>query len=199
MSRDGARALLRQSDTWADRAQRERGKRWVTGSDELYLLAGYPIPGPEHYGDFAQIENGVGAVTYLRKRVLDGLADVPRLDGLRIGVITGTAMAPLMPDLLDALHQHTGAQFELIPAVNSLFGPTIGTAGLLVGADIERSLAGRDDLDFALIPAETLNDNGVFLDDRSFTDVRNAAPIPVAASYDFIDALSSDLVQAVHS
>jgi putative radical SAM enzyme (TIGR03279 family) len=199
MSREGALALLRQADAWSERALRERGSRWVSGSDELYLLAGVPLPGPEHYGDFAQIENGVGAVTYLRKRVRDGLVELPRLDGLSIGVVTGTAMAPLLPELLDALHAQTGARFELIPAVNSLFGPTIGTAGLLVGADIERSLAGRDDLDLALIPAETLNDNGVFLDDRSFDDVRDAASMPVAASYDFIDALSSGLVPAVRS
>ena len=199
MTRDGARALLHQSDAWAERALRERGKRWVTGSDELYLLAGYPLPGPEHYGDFAQIENGVGAVAYLRKRVREGIGALPRLDGLSIGVVTGTAMAPLLPELLAALCDQTGARFELIPAINSLFGPTIGTAGLLVGADIERSLAGRDDLDLALIPAETLNDNGVFLDDRSFAGIRDASPIPIAASYDFIDALSSDRVPAVLS
>ena len=68
---------------------------------------------------------------------------LPRLDGRRIGVVTGTSMAPLMPELLDAIGGATGARFELIAMENSLFGPTTTTAGLLVGADIRRALADR--------------------------------------------------------
>src|SRR5213595_1608339 len=52
-----AGALLDVTSRWSTRARRERGEAWVFGSDELYLLAGRPLPGPEHYGDFAQIEN----------------------------------------------------------------------------------------------------------------------------------------------
>ena len=73
------------------------------GSDELYLLAERALPDAEHYGDFSQIENGVGAVASLRERVRDGLCALPRLDGKRIGVVTGVSMAPLMPELLEQL------------------------------------------------------------------------------------------------
>jgi NifB/MoaA-like Fe-S oxidoreductase len=162
----------------------------VFGSDELYLLAGLELPGPEHYGDYSQIENGVGAVTALRERVADGIGELPRLDGKRIGVVTGTSRAALMPPLLERIAEQTGATFELIPAVNSLFGPTTTTAGLLVGADIRRALDGRSDLDLALIPAECINDAGVFLDDEPFVDVRESLPMPVYPSYDFIDVLA---------
>jgi hypothetical protein len=99
-------------------------------------------------------------------------------------------MAPLMPELLERLTSATGARFELIVSENSLFGPTITTAGLLVGADISRMLAGRSDLDLALIPAESINEDGVFLDDVRFLDVREALPMPVYPSYDFVDALT---------
>src|SRR5688572_29861904 len=133
MDRDTAAALLAHVERWEARALAERGDRWVYGSDELYLLAGRELPGEEHYGDFPQIENGVGSVTALRARVRDGLERLPRLEGRRIGVVTGTSMAPLMPDLLDRLSARTGARFELIPVVNTLFGPTTTTAGLLVG------------------------------------------------------------------
>ena len=81
------------------------------------------------------------------------------------------------------------AQHELIVAENSLFGPTTTTAGLLVGADIRRVLADRHDLDVALIPAESINDDGLFLDDDPFEAVRAALPMPVHPSYDFLDAL----------
>ncbi len=187
-----ARSILESVDRWALRAERERGEPWVYGSDELYLLAGRPLPLAAHYRDFAQIENGVGAVTSLRDRVRDGVSRLPRLEGRRIGVVTGSAMVSLMPELLDQLTAATGAFFDLIPIVNTLFGPTVTTAGLLVGADISRALAERTDLDFVLIPAETINDAGLFLDDQSFVSVRESLPMPVYPSYDFIDVLAHE-------
>ena len=190
MGAERAGGLLRVVERWAERAREDRGDPWVFGSDELYLLSGTPLPAAEHYGDFSQIENGVGAVASLRERVREGATSLPRLDGRRIGVVTGTSMAPLMPELFEQLESVTGAKFVLIPTTNSLFGPTTTTAGLLVGADIRRALDGRGDLDIALIPAETINDGGLFLDDQRFIDVREALPMPVYPSYDFIDVLS---------
>jgi putative radical SAM enzyme (TIGR03279 family) len=190
MSQDNARAILDATNRWAERALREREQRWVFGSDELYLLAGEPLPPAEFYGDFDQVENGVGAVSLLRRRVRDGIADLPRLDGKRIGVVTGISMGALLPPILERLEKQTGATFELIPTMNSMFGPTTTCAGLLVGADIRRALADRRDLDFALIPAETMNDNRIFLDDDTFDAVASSLSIPVYPSYDFIDVLA---------
>ncbi|MFL5561201.1 MAG: DUF512 domain-containing protein [Gemmatimonadaceae bacterium] len=192
MDAENAGRILERVDAWEARALAERGERWVYGSDELYMLSGRPLPDAEHYGEFPQIENGVGAVAALRARIANHVHELPRLDGRRIGVVTGRAMAPLMPQLLAQLTRQTGAHFELIPVVNSLFGPTVTTAGLLVGSDIRRALADRTDLDLALIPAETINDAGVFLDDESFLAVRESLPMPVYPSYDFIDALAPE-------
>jgi putative radical SAM enzyme (TIGR03279 family) len=193
MGRDSAESLLQAIDRWAERARAERGESWVYGSDELYLLAERPLPTAEYYGEFPQIENGVGAVAALRQRVRDGLDSLPRLDGRRIGVVTGVSMAALMPELLDQISAATGAHFELMIAENSLFGPTTTTAGLLVGADIRRVLSERRDLDLALIPAECINDGGVFLDDESFIALREDMPMPVFPSYDFIDVLTHEI------
>ncbi|MEP6550593.1 MAG: DUF512 domain-containing protein [Gemmatimonadales bacterium] len=187
-----ARVILEQVERWGERALRERGETWVFGSDELYMLADRELPGADHYGEFAQIENGVGSVTSLRMRVAAGLGRVARHDGQRIGVVTGLAMAPLMGPLLDKLSEASGAHFELIVAENSLFGPTITTAGLLVGKDIMTALADRHDLSIALIPAETINEDSVFLDDFTLESVRASLPMPIFPSYDFIDVLESE-------
>jgi len=192
MDRDTARAILVQVERWGMRAMKERGETWVFGSDELYMLAERELPGAEHYGEFAQIENGVGSVTSLRMRVAAGLERLPRRDGQRIGVVTGLAMAPLMQPLLESMSAVSGAEFELIVAENSLFGPTITTAGLLVGKDILRALQNRRDLDIALIPAETINEDSVFLDDYTLESVRASLPMPIFPSYDFIDILESE-------
>jgi NifB/MoaA-like Fe-S oxidoreductase len=192
MDRDTARAILLQVERWGVRAMKERGETWVFGSDELYMLAERELPGAEHYGEFAQIENGVGSVTSLRMRVAAGLERIPRRDGQRIGVVTGLAMAPLMQPLLESMRAVSGAEFELIVAENSLFGPTITTAGLLVGKDILRALENRRDLDIALIPAETINEDSIFLDDYTLENVRASLPMPIFPSYDFIDILESE-------
>ncbi len=189
MDRDTARVILEQVERWGERALCERGETWVFGSDELYMLADRELPGADHYGEFAQIENGVGSVTSLRMRVAAGLGRVARRDGQRIGVVTGLAMAPLMGPLLEKLSEASGAHFELIVAENSLFGPTITTAGLLVGKDIMTALADRHDLGLALIPAETINEDSVFLDDFTLESVRASLPMPIFPSYDFIDVL----------
>ena len=191
MDRTKALELLEVSERWAARAMRERGHAWVYGSDELYLLAGRELPPVEYYGELHQIENGVGSVSALRARVRNHVQELPWLGPIRIGVVTGTSMAPLMPELLERISARTGAELVLIPTENSLFGPTTTTAGLLVGADIRRALGERDDLDLALIPAETINDSGVFLDDQTFEDVRASFAYPVHPSYDFIDVLRS--------
>ena len=189
MDVETSRTLLAAVDRWAQRARDERGHSWVYGSDELYLLAETPLPDADYYGDFPQIENGVGSVASLRMRVREGLSTLPRLEGRRIGVVTGVSMAGMMPELLDQLTEATGASFQLIVMENALFGPTTTTAGLLVGADIRRALADRHDLDLALIPAECINDHGVFLDDEPFIALREQMSMPVYPSYDFIDAL----------
>ena len=190
MDQPTALALLETSQRWAARALKERGHAWVYGSDELYLLAERELPPVSHYGDLAQIENGVGSISALRARVAEHAKDLPWLGKMRIGVVTGTSMAPMMPELLDQIAGVTGAELVLIPTENSLFGPTTTTAGLLVGADIRRALADRRDLDVALIPAECINGAGIFLDDTSFESLRGEFPMPVHPSYDFIDVLS---------
>ncbi|MDA1081341.1 MAG: DUF512 domain-containing protein [Gemmatimonadetes bacterium] len=191
MDSDMALALLTTAEEWGAKARAERGATWVFGSDELYLLAGRDLPAAEFYGDFEQVENGIGAVASLRARLLDGLGRLGRLDGKRIGVVTGASMAPLMPPLIAQLVAATGATFEIIETSNSLFGPTTTAAGLLVGADITRALAGRTDLDLALIPAETINEAGLFLDDSTLDAVRASVSVPIEPSYDFVDVMGA--------
>ena len=190
MDRATAAVLVDATERWSERAFRERGNAWAFGSDELYILAGRRLPEASHYGEFAQIENGVGAVTKLLQTVRDNADTLPRLDGKRIGIVTGTSLGrTYMPELVGRLREATGASFEIIMVENSLFGPTTTVAGLLPGADIVRALRGRADLDVALIPAESINDDGLFLDDASVASVRKQVPVPVHPSYDFLDVL----------
>ena len=183
------RAALTLVGRFATRALAERGFPWCYGADDLYLQAGVPLPPAEWYGDFEQRENGVGAVRYLQTQIAAARDRLPDLAGTRIGVVTGTAMGPLMPQVLAEVAAVTGAQFELVVVENALFGPSVTTAGLLPAAAIEAALRGRDDLDLVLLPAEAVNDDLIFMDDVRADDLSVRVPMPVRLSSDFADVL----------
>lgn len=187
----GASAALATVRGWERRARAERGAGWVYGSDELYLLAGEPFPPAGAYDGFPQMENGVGAVRYLEGLIAAELETLPAMPGRRVLVCTGTAMGTLMPEVLPALEAATGATFELSVLENTYFGASVTTAGLLPGADFRRALADRGDCAFALLPAESVNDDGIFVDDVPLATLVAEAPMPVRLSYHFTDALGT--------
>ena len=90
--------------------------------------------------------------------------------------------------VLEPLARISGARFELIPVVNTLFGASVTTAGLLPGGALRDALVGRE-LDLALLPGESVNDDGLFIDNMSFERLRAAVPMEVRLSKDFADAL----------
>ena len=195
-TRDECRAALATVDTFGARGMIERGTPWCYGADDLYLQAEQALPPAEWYGDFEQRENGVGAVRYLQTRIR-AAGDVLQNDdwrGKRIAVVTGTAMGPLLPQVTADLTAATGAEFEILALENSLFGSSVTTAGLLPGKDVLAALADRSDLDLALLPAESVNDDLLFMDDMEAHDLAAQLPMPVKLSYDFVDALVGEEV-----
>jgi putative radical SAM enzyme (TIGR03279 family) len=190
LTQDECRSALAVVDGFASRALAARGNPWVFGADELYVRAGEALPGPEWYGDFEQRENGVGAVRYLQQRSAGGRGGYVGWSGKRIGVVTGTAMAALMPPVVADLSRESGAEIEIIPVTNSLFGPSVTTAGLLPGRAIAAALEPRVDLGLALVPAESVNDDLLFMDDLHAHALAERVPMEVRLSYDFADVLA---------
>jgi len=176
-------------DARAAIAQQERGVNWAYGADELYNRAGIELPPESAYGAFDQIENGVGAVRYLQRQVREDAGALRGWEGRRIGIVTGTAMAPLMPMVSETLLRESGATFEVIAVENTLFGRSVTCAGLLPGAAIREALMGRNDLDLALIPGEALNDDGLFMDSMAYRTLADAVPVEVRPSKHFSDAM----------
>jgi len=188
-TREECRAALERVERWSVRARHERQKTWAFAADELYLRADSPLPDPEHYDGFEQVENGIGSVRYLQQRIREGREGLADWRGQRIGILTGSSMAGLMPQVLEPLREATGAHFELIPLANPLFGATVSCAGLLPGAAFRAALERRSDLDLALIPAESLNDDGKFMDDLTLEGLQHGLPVEVRPSYCFTDVL----------
>lgn len=192
-TREECRRAIEQLERWARRARAERGITWAFAADEMYLRAGMELPGAEHYDEFQQVENGIGAVRYLQKRIAEDRDALVDWRGRKIAVLTGSSMAGLMPQVLEPLTAVTGATFELLPLKNTLFGESVSCAGLLPGAAFRMALSGRKDLDLALIPAESLNENGLFMDDLTLAGIQATSPVEIRPSYHFTDALDTPL------
>jgi NifB/MoaA-like Fe-S oxidoreductase len=187
------RAAIAQVEAAASRAWRERGEPWCQGADELYLRAGVELPPASSYGSFDQVENGVGSVRWLQEQVREGAGSLASWSGARIAVVTGTSMAPLMGMVLEPLCAATGASFELVTVENDLFGTRVTTAGLLSGTAMMQALQHVQGADLALLPGESVNDDGLFIDSVSVAALAAEAPMPVRISRNFVDALTRPL------
>jgi len=187
------RAAVEIVEAAAARAKAERGIIWAYGADELYLRALLPLPPAEAYGSFDQVENGVGSVRWLQEQVREGADAMKGWQGRRIAVVTGTSMGPLMPMVLGPLSEATGATFELVVVENDIFGKRVTTAGLLSGGAMRDALQKLEGIDLALLPGESVNDAGLFIDSMSVAALAEAVPMPVRLSRSFVDALMEPL------
>ena len=185
------RTAVSQLTVWQERALTERGTPWVYGADELYLRADLPLPPEASYGDFEQVENGVGSVRFLQRRIREEAGLFGEWAGRRIGVVTGASMGRLMPQVLAPLEEASRARLELIVVPNGLFGSRVTTAGLLPGKSIAEALANRNDFDLILLPGECLNDDHLFIDNMSADELAAEVPVPLRFSKDFSDALET--------
>lgn len=170
---DEAAQAIAQVDRARRRALAERGIGWAYVADEMYHIAGAPLPDRAYYDDWPLTENGVGAVREFideAEAALDG--GLPRLDGRRIAVVTGTRMAEIIGPLAPRLAAATGSTIEVVPVLNGMFGETVTTAGLLPGRDVAAAVEARGAFDAVLIPAEALNDDELFIDDLPLAELR---------------------------
>jgi putative radical SAM enzyme (TIGR03279 family) len=176
-----ARALVATVELWQRRWRAEMGSRFVFLADEIYLLAGLPVPAAATYEGFPIAEDGIGLV----RRFEDGFARAvargrrPR-PASALTVVSGEMFAPRLSALLAGAGVDPAA-VRVAPILNDFFGRAIGVAGLLTGRDIQRHLAIRSDLGRAvLIPAVALRDaDGVFLDDLTPADLARDLGVPV--------------------
>jgi NifB/MoaA-like Fe-S oxidoreductase len=74
-------------------------------------------------------------------------------------------MAPILAPLVYRAGAATGCTATVVAVENGYFGETVTTAGLLGGDDIVAALRSAGPFDTALLPAESLNDDGRFIDD----------------------------------
>jgi putative radical SAM enzyme (TIGR03279 family) len=144
---DEAQAIVRQVRRWQRRFERELGEPFVLLSDEWYFLTDRAFPPASHYGDFAQIENGVG----MTRRLLNDWSRArrhlpPALPRpTHVTLVTSTMPREILADIAAALNQIDNLQVDLLIVENRFFGPLVTVAGLLCGHDVLDAIAAHRD------------------------------------------------------
>lgn len=192
------RAVIEQVNAFGDSCVVRGGERFVCCADEFYLKAGLPLPGEEHYGDYEQIENGVGMLRSLIEEFSAELEYADLTAGVaprRVSMATGKAAAPTLRRLAEMLSRRVPElSVKIYEIENNFFGPEITVAGLLTGKDMAEQLAGRDLGDELLIPASTLRAEGdLFLCGMTPAALSDTLHVPVRT----VRADGADLLYAL--
>lgn len=163
---DAARTV-RQVEAWQAKLAERDIDEFLFLADEFYLTAGIAMPPYEEYGNFPQLENGVGLVRLFEEEFRVAEAAFPAsVPARRVLIVTGVSTAPLLTELCERLTRVPGMTAEVLPVANRFFGASVTVAGLLTGQDIRAALAEQGQYDEVLIPAVALRFEGDrFLDD----------------------------------
>jgi NifB/MoaA-like Fe-S oxidoreductase len=154
--------------------------------DEIYLRAGRGVPSRRHYGDYPQIEDGIGMVrafandfAALRRRLERRQLKQQPVLPINATIMTGTLFAPVLKRLTDTLNARFGTSLHVAVVENQYFGGDVSVAGLLTGGCF---LAAREQVrgDFVIIPRPAVkSDEPIMLDGMTLTDLEQRLGLPV--------------------
>ncbi len=154
-------------------------------ADEFFIKAEREIPDPSYYGDFSQLENGVGMWALTKQSFLNALAgsDLRQASGRSVMIATGEAAFPLLSQLVDALiGKAPGTNVRVHKIRNTFFGESVTVAGLLTGRDLEQQLRGVIlPGSVLLLPSSVIKtpQERVFLDDVSVDELSEQLDVEI--------------------
>ncbi len=157
----------------------------VTAADEMYLKAHLPMPDPDYYEGYLQLDNGVGLMSLFEEELCGAL--LCEDDGLPtpapFTIACGMAAAPFMERMVGLIREKCpGLSGKVIGIRNEFFGETVDVSGLVTGGDLLKQLKGKLNGERLLLPIVMLRDKqNVFLDDVTPDDLERELGVKVCA------------------
>ena len=189
-----AREVIRQIEIRQQRYLAETGNAFVYPSDEFYLKAGLPFPQAEIYGEFAQIEDGVGMAALFQKEWAACRANIPhkKAEG-RICLVAGVSGAPVIQEAVEEIKQVSGSDLTLLTVKNTFFGETITVTGLLTASCLLKAIQ-PGEYDRIVIPDNMLRfTEDVFLDNVTVEELAQRLETPVTV----VDCQAQSLLDGI--
>ncbi|MGI6084496.1 MAG: DUF512 domain-containing protein [Acetivibrionales bacterium] len=198
--KDSAIKVINQVEGWQKILLKQYGSRIVYLADELYILAGIPLPGYEEYEDFPQIENGVGMVASFSYEVKEALKEyegkkAPINKESTVSIATGISVFENFKKITENIESCIeGLKINVYPVENVFFGSGVTVTGLLTSGDLLRELVNKD-LGEKLLLCKNMFRAGtnVMLDDMTADELESRLGVKIqlvdADGQAFIDAL----------
>lgn len=154
----------------------------VFAADEFYLTAKRQMPDAQYYGDFVQLENGVGMWAMLKMEAEEALYDIEApLESRKVTCVTGQAASELINHIVDnAKKKWHNLDCSVYSIKNNFFGGKITVAGLVTGTDIIEQLKGKDIGEELIVPSVMLrHERDMFLDSVTVEELEQALNVKV--------------------
>ena len=128
-----------------DKLNAEFGVNFLLPADEYFVKAERAFKDEAFYGNFEQIENGIGLTTKFLTDAFNGLNEIPENFRLKKPkkslLVCGVSAEKTTRSLVDECNRKIhGLQAVLLPVKNEFFGETVTCTGLLTGADIVKAV-----------------------------------------------------------
>lgn len=150
-----------------DSLNAEFGVPFLMPADEYFVKAEREMKPVSFYGDFAQIENGVGMTSKFLAEATQALEKIPEGYALKKPkkslLISGVSASKTNAKLVGECNLKIGGlQAEILAVENDFFGRTVTCTGLLTGVDIERALKNyrkeKGEFDEVILAKDTLKE-----------------------------------------
>lgn len=197
-TKEEAQDTLKRLNVWRKKFLQERGTRFVFPSDEIYLLAGEPLPTEEEYEGFPMLENGVGMI---RDFLTEGLPELPAAlpEPRRVILGTGSLFAESLDRAVEPLRQIEGLSVEVRAIENKTFGKVTTVAGLLTGRCFRHAIQPAE-ADLLIVPPTTLRyGTELMLDDVSLGELKKEFKMDVRAGGATLGELARVLLEGAQS
>lgn len=142
-------------------------------SDEFFLLAGMDIPDSDYYGNFSQLDDGVGSL----RTIMDDFDsfELPKKinQPLKICFACSVAAESAFNYIAKGLNSVENLSVIVKPVISTYWGDKITVAGLITSEDLINSV--KDVVaDYVIVPSIMLKPySDLFLDGCSMSDVIN--------------------------
>ncbi|HBF86645.1 MAG TPA: hypothetical protein DDW54_03090, partial [Clostridiales bacterium] len=173
----------------------EFGVNFVQLADEFYFTAGEKVEDYEFYGEFPQIENGIGMTAKFDRELKNSLEI--RENRKSFLLICGASAAEYIRKAGKLAESYIkGSKIETLAVENKFFGPTVNCTGLLTASDIaDAAEKYGEDYDCLVMPKHVMRENTeLFLDGLTLTDLKNRLKkeirITDGTGYGFFETLS---------
>ncbi len=171
----------------ADRLNAEFKVNFLLPADEYFVKAGREFKPVEFYGDFEQIENGIGMTSLFLSETDSAIAKISKKRGGRVAlktpkhsvIVCGVSAAQVMREVAKSVENAVGGlTVDVLAVENDFFGHTVTCTGLLTGKDMQVALErylSKNEADEVLIAGNTMKEfEDVFLCGMTLTELESA-------------------------